>query len=125
MMDHQHQQYGCIDDSRHYFRGLEYKTRRGSQQKQWNMVESSMAVFDEQMHQVNTMGAIVDDESISKAYRSVTAQSMAAAIERGLFDQKAALDTATSIAMSLEQDDDGVLDVTPQMPPRRLSCRAA
>jgi hypothetical protein len=115
-----------VDDARHYFRGLEYKTRRGLQRKQWNIVESSTVVFDEQMHQVNTMGSVVDDETISKAYRSATAHSAAAAIERGLFDRKAALDCNTPIS-SMDVDDDNSVDIAPQMPPRRLSlsCHAA
>ena len=114
-----------VDDSLHYFRGLEFKTRRGAQQKQWNIVESSMEVFDEQMHQINTMGSIVDQEAIAQAYRSVTTHSMVAAIERGLFDQKVAFDTSivskdttTGVAVAC-------VDTTPRMPPRRLSCRAA
>ena len=39
-----------VDDGhQHCFRGLEFKTRNGSREKQWNVMESCMVVIDEQL----------------------------------------------------------------------------
>jgi hypothetical protein len=107
-----------VDDGQHYFRGVENKTRKGSQCKQWNMVEAAMVVFDEQ--QMNHTYHRKEDatQAIANAYRSVVAHTREAAAERGLHDQRAALESWTSaVVLSNESLN------TPA--PRRLSCRAA
>jgi hypothetical protein len=105
-----------VDDDQHYFRGVENKTRKGSQTKQWNMVEGVMAVFDEQQvhHNVDTHQAIAD------AYGAAVAHTSREAAERGLHDQRAALESwKDPVSLSCEN-----ISAQNQMP-RRLSCRAA
>jgi hypothetical protein len=105
-----------VDNDQHYFRGVENKTRRGSQAKQWNMVEAAMAVFDEQQvfYHGNASQAIAD------AYSAAVAHTSAEAAKRGLHDQRAALESWKDPAtLSCES-----FSAQNQMP-RRLSCRAA
>lgn len=106
-----------VDDGHHYFRGVESKTRKGSQRKQWNVVEAAMVVFDEQqMSHIACRDPDDASDAIANAYREAVTHSQAAAIERGLFDQRAALES-TTVGLSSES-------LTTKVP-RRLSCRAA
>ncbi|KAG7344118.1 hypothetical protein IV203_022126 [Nitzschia inconspicua] len=105
-----------VDDGKHYFRGFENKTRKGAQRKQWNIVEAAMVVFDEQQMNHNYYRKKEEAfHSIADAYRAVAAHARAAAAERGLYDQRAALES--TVALSNE-------NLATQMP-RRLSSRAA
>ena len=74
-----------VDDEQHYFRGLEFKTREGFRRKQWNIMESAMVVFDEQM----TYARIDPTEAISKAYMINSIGSRVAATERAHHDRRA------------------------------------
>lgn len=106
-----------VDDNQHYFRGVESKTRKGSQRKQWNMVEAAMVVFDEQqMNYVACRCPRDAADAIADSYREAVAPSRAAAIERGMYDQRAALES-TTVGLSSESLSTKV--------PRRLFNRAA
>ncbi|KAL3920088.1 MAG: hypothetical protein SGILL_003435 [Bacillariaceae sp.] len=110
-----------VDDGHHYFRGVEAKTRIGSQRKQWNMIEASMVVFDEQMHhQQYPIDSETTVQAIAASYSSVVADARAAAAERGLHDQHAALDACVA-RLIFPADSES----TPTRMQRRLSCRAA
>mmetsp|Transcript_5038 Transcript_5038/g.14722 ORF Transcript_5038/g.14722 Transcript_5038/m.14722 type:complete len:231 (-) Transcript_5038:92-784(-) len=61
-------------------RGLEHKTKQGMRVRQFNMIESMMAVFDEQENMNSTI------ESIANVYSSCTVQCQAQAFEKGLRD---------------------------------------
>eukprot|EP00539_Tryblionella_compressa_P015390 CAMPEP_0178853798 /NCGR_PEP_ID=MMETSP0746-20121128/22448_1 /TAXON_ID=913974 /ORGANISM="Nitzschia punctata, Strain CCMP561" /LENGTH=212 /DNA_ID=CAMNT_0020519655 /DNA_START=305 /DNA_END=943 /DNA_ORIENTATION=- len=77
-----------VDDAQQCYRGLEFKTRQGSKLKQWNVMESAMVVFDEQIQQM--AAGRNDPEALSKAYHAATADSALAAAERvGLMIQGA------------------------------------
>jgi hypothetical protein len=108
-----------VDDGEYYFRGLEGKTRKGSQRKQFNMVESSLVVFDEQMYhqQHGESYSTTAAQSIAEAYSAVTAEARAVARERGLHDQRAALEAFVPPVVLPSTQVDAM--------PRRLSCRAA
>lgn len=104
-----------VDDGQHYFRGVENKTRRGTRRKQWNMVEATMVVLDEQQLVHRHANA---SQAIAEAYSAVVAHAREDAAKRGLHDQRAALEAwTTPVALSNES-------IGTQMP-RRLSCRAA
>lgn len=79
-----------IDNGQHYFRGAEFKTRKGQQRKQWNVMEASMVVFDEQQIISPSVSKQELVQLIADAYSEVVAESRMAAIERGLFDRRAA-----------------------------------
>lgn len=108
------EQQAEIDDGQHYFRGLEFKTKKGSQLKQWNMMEATLAVLDEQM-QPHEHSAEAET-AIAQVYSLVVADSREAAAERGQHDQRVSLEALSSTTTAM--------DVSPRMP-RRLSCRAA
>jgi hypothetical protein len=103
-----------VNDGRHYYRGLEGKTREGSCRKQFNSIDASLAVLDEQ-NRLAQLGASAAAEVLSKIYISCTAHCIASAHERGLVDQRAALESV-SIA---------VPPASRRLQPRRLSCQAA
>jgi hypothetical protein len=113
-----------VDDAHHYYRGLEFKTREGSRRRQWNIVDAAMAVFDEQMMQLNghycstSTHERVGPESIAKAYMACTASSRTAAAERGLHDQRVALESITAVPTAGSQ-------LLGCIFPRRQSFRAA
>jgi hypothetical protein len=85
-----------VDDEQHYFRGLEFKTRDGFRRKQWNIMESAMVVFDEQM----TDARINPTEAISKAYIISSIGSRVAATERAHHDRRA-IDVLSSSSSSV------------------------
>lgn len=113
-----------VDDVHHYYRGLEFKTQEGSRRRHWNIVDAAMAVFDEQMMQLDgdwrsaSRGGRGSPESIAKAYMARTANSQTAAAERGLHDQRVALESITGVPTAGSPTLGCVA-------PRRLSCRAA
>ena len=93
-----------IDDGQHYFRGVEGKTREGSQRKQWNIMEASMAVFDEQYcHQLQGDKDTIT-LAIAEAYAEVSCDARAIARERGEYDQQAALELYTKAVVSPATD---------------------
>jgi hypothetical protein len=101
-----------VNDGQHYFRGLESKTREGSRRKQFNVVDASMAVFEEQMQQ--ECDGVCDAEAIAQVYIDSARHCISAAHERGLVDQNAALESVCVSVPALSQRQ-----------PRRLSCHAA
>jgi hypothetical protein len=105
-----------VSDGRHYYRGLEGKTREGSCRKQFNSIDASLAVLDEQNRLAELgVSAAAASEALSKIYISCSTHCIASAHERGLVDQRAALESV-SIA---------VPPVIRRSQPRRLSCQAA
>ncbi len=107
--------YRGVDDGLHYFRGFESKTRQGIQYKQWNIMESHMAVFEQQTA-LQQQSSCQKEQAIARAYSAIAAHSITEAAQRGLQDQRAALESLILLT-------DGT-DTTPRMP-RRLSCQAA
>ena len=101
-----------VNDGQQYYRGLESKTREGSRRKQFNAVDASMTVLDEQSQQAQL--GVRDPEAISKLCIACTAHCVAKAQERGLTDQSAALESLSVAAPCVSQRQ-----------PRRLSCQAA
>lgn len=99
-----------IDDEKHYFRGLEFKTREGYRRKQWNIIEAAMVVFDEQInmqyqpHNNNgkdvrcTLSLDEASEGLSEAYRASTSGARDAAIKRATHDRIAADMLSTAMA---------------------------
>ena len=101
-----------VNDGQHYFRGLEYKTREGSRRRQFNQVDATMVVMDEQDAQQQK--GIVDPEALAQIYLNCTMHCLAIARERALDDQRAALESVSVASPSRFE-----------RPQRRLSCRAA
>ena len=100
-----------INDGQSYYRGLETKTREGQRRKQFNVVDASMSVFEEQMQQEND--GVNNQERIAQLYIESSKHCLTAAYERGMIDQKAALE---AFMPAMQQQ---------QRQPRRLSCQAA
>ena len=72
-----------VDDGhQHCFRGLEFKTRNGSREKQWNVMESCMVVIDEQLrHQqlhFATSAVAINTATATAAGSSTTSSHVAA-----------------------------------------------
>lgn len=109
-----------IDNGQYYFRGLESKTRDQCRRKQWNIVECSVVVLDEQarlqqLHQeqqqqqhlaashgvpFKTKKTMPDAEAIARAYMTCAESSRLAAMERGVFDQWAASKSVSTTVVS-------------------------
>jgi hypothetical protein len=101
-----------VNDGQHYFRGLEAKTREGSRRKQFNSIDASIAVLDEQSQQDQTGSS--DLEAISIVYIGCSSHCLEHAVERGAVDQRAALESVSIAGPAVSRSQ-----------PRRLSCRAA
>jgi hypothetical protein len=101
-----------VNDGQHYFRGLEAKTREGSRRKQFNSIDASIAVLDEQSQQDQNGSS--DLEAISNVYIGCSSHCLEHAVERGAVDQRAALESVSIAGPAVSRSQ-----------PRRLSCRAA
>jgi hypothetical protein len=101
-----------VDDGQHSFRGLEFRTREGSRRRQFNQVDATMAVMDEQDAQLQC--GINDPERLAHVYIICSSHCQDNAHERALNDQRAALESVAIAAPALCQK-----------PQRRLSCHAA
>ena len=78
-----------INTCTNYYRGLEHRTREGARRRQFNQIDGTMAVLDEQDSHLSA--GISDPEAIADVYKLCSAQCAAMAHKKALMDEREAL----------------------------------